>query len=500
MNGMFTIAIYDSVDQSLFVARDRLGVKPLYFSLTHKHFIFGSEIRALLASGLVRNKMGESGLLQYFMHQSTPSPDTILEDVFQIRPAHFVIIKDGKFSQQRYWDFGIANEEAPSDYTMATKSVRRLLLQSVERRMISDVPLGAFLSGGIDSSAVVALMAQVSDRVSTFSVTFDEEEYDESRFSQRIATQYRTDHHPILLNPGLMLEELPNALDAMDSPSTDGINTYVISKYTKAAGLTVALSGLGSDELFAGYHYFRMWKRLKQNSFFMLPGGLRRAVMRLLYRNADSSRLERMEQLALSDGSIGETYPAFRQVSGRGTALALMSHEHSARISNVGKDNSLNGNMDQHPLLSQFSIAELTNYTLNVLLKDTDQFSMASALEVREPYFDYKLVDYILMLPDKWKLGKTPKKLLTDAMGNLLPTEIINRPKRGFLLPWEHWLKHELCGFAKERIDYLADRPEFAGDKVQQVWTTFMNNPKGTTWPYVWQLVALSHWIKKNLD
>jgi asparagine synthase (glutamine-hydrolysing) len=177
-----------------------------------------------------------------------------------------------------------------------------------------------------------------------------------------------------------------------------------------------------------------------------------------------------------------------------------MSHEHSARISNVGKDNSLNGNMDQHPLLSQFSIAELTNYTLNVLLKDTDQFSMASALEVREPYFDYKLVDYILMLPDKWKLGKTPKKLLTDAMGNLLPTEIINRPKRGFLLPWEHWLKHELSGFAKERIDYLADRPEFAGDKIQEAWTTFMKNPKGTTWPYVWQLVALSHWIKKNLD
>jgi asparagine synthase (glutamine-hydrolysing) len=500
MNGMFTIAIYDSVDQSLFVARDRLGVKPLYFSLTHKHFIFGSEIRALLASGLVRNKMGDSGLLEYFMHQSTPSPGTILEDVFQIRPAHFVIVKDGKFSQHRYWDFGTSDKEAPSDYTVATKSVRKLLLQSVERRMISDVPLGAFLSGGIDSSAVVALMAQVSDRVSTFSVTFDEEEYDESRFSQRIATQYRTDHHPILLNPGLMLDELPNALDAMDSPSTDGINTYVISKYTKAAGLTVALSGLGSDELFAGYHYFRMWKRLKQNSFFMLPGGLRRAVMRLLYRNADSSRLERMEQLALSDGSIGETYPAFRQVSGRGTALALMSHEHSARISNVGKDNSLNGNMDQHPLLSQFSIAELTNYTLNVLLKDTDQFSMASALEVREPYFDYKLVDYVLMLPDKWKLGKTPKKLLTDAMGNLLPTEIINRPKRGFLLPWEHWLKHELSGFAKERIDYLADRPEFAGDKIQEAWTTFMKNPKGTTWPYVWQLVALSHWIKKNLD
>jgi asparagine synthase (glutamine-hydrolysing) len=335
--------------------------------------------------------------------------------------------------------------------------------------------------------------------VKTFSITFDERAYDESQFSQLIATKYRTNHHPILLKASDLLNELPNALDAMDSPSVDGMNIYVVSKATKAAGVTVALSGLGADELFAGYHYFRMWYQMKRLGFFRIPSGMRHTAIKFRIGKVDDSRLERLERLALSNGSMVDTYPVFRQVSGKIAAMEL------TRQVDFPLEETIKVQLREHDLehfahLSQMSIAELTSYTLNVLLKDTDQFSMASALEVREPFFDHNLVDYVVNIPDKWKLGKTPKKLLTDAMGELLPAEIVNRPKRGFLLPWEYWLKNELSGFAKERIDYLADRPEFEGDKIQQAWTAFSANPKGTTWPYVWQLVSLSHWMKKNLS
>ncbi|HLF63649.1 MAG TPA: asparagine synthase (glutamine-hydrolyzing) [Saprospiraceae bacterium] len=494
MNGMFALAIYDTVEQTLFIARDRLGVKPLYYYMNSKVFLFASEIRALLSAGLIPKKVSHTALQEYLFFQAPACPNSILEDIHQLPPAQYAYVREGQMHASSYWTFGATAPEQPDNYALAIKDVRHLLQESVRRRMISDVPLGAFLSGGIDSSAIVELMSQVEQGVNTFSIVFQEADYDESQYSDLIANKYATHHHKLLLSPQQFLEEVPNALNAMDSPSADGMNTYVVSKLTRQAGVTVAMSGLGGDELFAGYHNFKVWKNMKRYGFFMLPAPLRSVLTASISTSAEESRRERMAILSGSDGILTKAYPAFRQVMGSKLVASITRDK--------GKDPMLferNGLNDGFGILSQYSIAELTNYTRNVLLKDTDQFSMASGLEVREPFFDHLLVDYVMRLPDKWKLGSTPKRLLSDAMGELLPNEIVMRKKKGFLFPWAHWLKNELQDFAAEHIEFLADRQEFDGDEVRKVWLQFKKNASAIPWVYIWQLVALSHWLRKNL-
>ena len=256
--GMFAFAVWDKQEQRLFVVRDRLGIKPLYFYQDEKKFLFASEIRPLLASGLVAKKLDQEGLYDYFNYQTVHAPRTIVEGVFQLNPGEYAILKNGTFTKKTYWKLAPDQPDiVEGSYGEVKKQVRRLMLESVERRLVSDVPLGAFLSGGIDSTAVVALMAEVADQaVDTFSVVFEEPQFDESEYSELVARRFNTRHHPMLLKPQDFLNALPNALMAMDSPSGDAINTYVVSKVTKEAGVTVALSGLGGDELFAGYPLF----------------------------------------------------------------------------------------------------------------------------------------------------------------------------------------------------------------------------------------------------
>jgi asparagine synthase (glutamine-hydrolysing) len=278
MHGMFAFAIYDAVEESLFLARDRFGVKPLYYALYQDVFLFASEVRALLSTGLVSKKLDHQGVHELLMFQSAACPNSIVEGVKQLHPAHYAVLKNGRLEEKRYWMFGASANGVATNYTHACKEVRRLFFESVERRMISDVPLGAFLSGGIDSSAIVAAMSQIRAPVNTFSIVFSEPEYDESEYSDLMAQKYATRHHRLLLSPGEFLSELPNALDAMDSPSADGMNTYIVSKLTRKAGVTVALSGLGGDELFAGYPNFRVWHKLHRTGFFILPRVMRRLI------------------------------------------------------------------------------------------------------------------------------------------------------------------------------------------------------------------------------
>ncbi|MEM9987739.1 MAG: asparagine synthase (glutamine-hydrolyzing), partial [Bacteroidota bacterium] len=253
LNGMFAFAIWDKVEEQLFVARDRLGIKPLYWYQAEEKLVFASEVRALLASGQVPRQIDRASLPEFLRYYSVNTPNTLIQGVKMLKAGHFGIWKDGVWEMERYWDPSQHEGPEDSDYPTVKDQVRSLLQDSVEKRMMSDVPFGAFLSGGIDSSAIVALMASVSNQpVHTFSVVFEEEEFDESPWSDLIAKKYRTVHHPIPLKPQDFLKELPAALAAMDHPSGDGLNSYVVSQATKKQGFTVALSGLGGDELFAG--------------------------------------------------------------------------------------------------------------------------------------------------------------------------------------------------------------------------------------------------------
>jgi asparagine synthase (glutamine-hydrolysing) len=500
-NGMFAFAIWDDQLKELFVARDRLGIKPLYYFYTNGIFGLSSEIRSLVASGLIPKKIDEDSLIDYLRYQTVHAPGTIFKGVKMLMPGHYIEMKNEKLISKKYWDLtkNISRPSEGKNYTAVCKDVNDLLTQGVERRLIADVPFGAFLSGGIDSSAIVGLMSKVStEKIKTFSVTFDESEFSEAKYARLIADKFNTDHHEIKLKPVDFIAELPNALKAMDHPSGDGPNTYVVSKATKNTGITMALSGLGGDELFAGYEVFKRSLELnKKNWLNTIPQFLRSGGAAVLTRLKPGIASEKVAELIKQKKiDFNSFYPLSRQV--------LMDYQISEIVNGQLNENRVTEIIHESLItdpdlqISKVSIAEISTYMQNVLLRDTDQMSMAHALEVRVPFLDYKLVEYVLGIPDEFKSVTSPKKLLVDSLGELLPSEIVNRPKMGFTFPWKHWIKNELRVFCEQRLFSLAQRRFFNKTAVMKLWSDFLADDPRVTWSRIWHLVVLENWMQEN--
>ncbi len=504
LNGMFAFAIWDKQAKELFVARDRLGIKPLYYYKNEKNVLFASEVRALMASGIVPRIASKEGIVDFLRYQTVHAPNTILKDVYMLMPGHYMRISEKEFSITEYWNLknNISADSEGKSYEEVGKDIKELLLASVERRLISDVPFGAFLSGGIDSSAIVGLMSQVSNKkVKTFSVVFDESEYSEAKYAKMAAKKFNTDHHELKLTPNDFLNELPSGLKAFDHPTADALNTYVVSKLTKEAGITMALSGLGGDELFAGYDIFKRSVKLNNNQpLWSVPLRLRKGMGQLLKSVKDTVSSEKIHQLlSLSDGNFSSTYPISRQ---------FLSDDLIAKILNQNDlpENSVylllktqfSPDSPDHAFLSKVSIAEISTYMQNVLLRDTDQMSMAHALEVRVPFLDYKLVEYVLGVSDEYKFPTYTKKLLVESLGDLLPPEIAHRPKMGFLFPWDSWLRNELKDFCEQKIAKLGENNFFNNQVLMDYWMAFLKGDKKINWARIWIFVVLSNWLTEN--
>ena len=504
-NGMFAFAIWDDQHKELFIARDRLGIKPLYYCFTNGVFAFSSEVRSLLASDLIPKKLDEDSLIDYLRYQTVHAPDTIVKGVKMLMPGHIIEMKKEQLKIKKYWGLtsNISKASEGKSYTEVCKDVNQLLTKSVERRLIADVPFGAFLSGGIDSSAIVGMMSKVStEKVKTFSVTFDESEFSEAKYAQFIAKKFNTDHHEIKLKPSDFIEQLPHALKAMDHPSGDGPNTFVVSKATKEAGITMALSGLGGDELFAGYNVFKRSLELNKKAWLnLMPTFLRGAGASILLKAKPSVASEKIAELLKQNKiNFNSFYPITRQVLMDQQILKIVNrailpvNEVSQIISEIG----LNDKPTNKQPLTTTSIAEISTYMQNVLLRDTDQMSMAHALEVRVPFLDPVLVEYVLGIPDNYKSTASPKKLLVDALGDLLPPEIVNRPKMGFTFPWKNWMKNELKSFCEQKIVSLSKRIFFNEQGVIGLWKAFLNDDPRVTWARIWILVVLENWMQEN--
>lgn len=503
-NGMFSLAIWNKESHELFIARDRLGVKPLYYSQQNDVFLFSSELRGILASGLVLRKINKSVLQEYFSYQTVHAPNTLIKDVNMLLPGYHLSLKDGKMDIQRWWSprENYSTSSEGKNYSEVCKDVHSLLYNAVERRLISDVPFGAFLSGGIDSSAVVGLMSQIqSQKVKTFTIVFDEEEFSEAKFARLVANKFGTDHHEFRLTPDDFLRELPEALAALDHPSGDGPNSYTVSKITRNAGITMALSGLGGDEIFAGYPVFNRSLNLKeQNWLYHFPQPLRQLAGNIFAGlKKDTSSAKMAQVLSLTDASLRNTFPLSRQVGLPSYVKSILG------ISSLGSDAmqrvldiELEFNDKALPLLSQVSIAEITSYMQNVLLRDTDQMSMAVALEVRVPFLDYQLVEYVLGISDEYKKPIIPKKLLVDSLGDLLPHEVVHRPKMGFVFPWEVWLRKELKPLCDQSIRNLAKRDFIQGEYLLSTWDRFLKGDKQVRWLDMWLCTVLENWMEKN--
>ena len=499
LRGMFVFSIWDNQRQQLVLARDPFGMKPIYYHAAKNTLAFASEVRALLASGVVPRRLSLDGLASYLQFGSVQDPLTIVDGVRSLLPGHYLLIDRNEDALQieevACGNHLLAGAPVPqiADRREAVAALRKILEESLRLHLVSDVPLGAFLSGGIDSSALVALMSRVAgEKPKTFSVVFTETGFSEASHARLVAKTFGTEHREILLSEESLIGLLPSALEAMDQPTMDGVNTYVISKAVKEAGITVALSGLGGDELFAGYPSFRRARQLRRMA--ILPQQLRRSAS-VLGRALSNGwvRHRKFWDLVESDCSPYAVYAISRELFAPAEIRALL-RQTSLRSAPY----SCNGMTD---IINSVSTHELKGYMANTLLRDTDQMSMAHALEVRVPFLDPRVAQYVLGLPGEWKVdGRRPKPLLLDALGDLLPEEVWRRPKMGFTLPFERWMRSgleaELEGALLGKRDLT--RLGMNSDYVQVVWDSFKRNARQEPWSRTWALYVLNRWCSSN--
>jgi asparagine synthase (glutamine-hydrolysing) len=511
--GMFAFALWDSRRHYLFLGRDPMGIKPLYYAQSGSYFLFASEVRTLLGTGLLRARIDRAGLSNYLTFGSSYDPLTLIEGVRSLPAGHTLTWRSGALHESSYWELAGDQSGEPAepsfsaaDARAAAAQVQPMLEEAVRMQLVSDVPVGVFLSGGIDSSALVSIVSRGGVTPSTFSIVFREAEFSEAQHSRAIAEKFHTDHHEITVSQADVLTAIPNALSAMDQPTMDGVNTYFVSREARRAGVKVALSGLGGDEVFAGYSSFRTIPRMERFSraWNHAPRSLRgvfAAVFSALAPASDRNR--KLASLARDDGRISHPYFLSRMLFTPGQRDALLFNQGAEDVELVV---SAQHELLRHALsldpVNRVSYLESRCYMLNTLLRDSDFMSMSQGLEVRVPFIDHRLAKFVLAFPGKWKLNATPKKLLVNALAGSLPDEIVHRPKRGFTLPFEHWMRQELRAeiepvLEARRIDEGPLGGLLNGREVQRVWNDFLN--RSISWSRPWALYVLQRWCESHL-
>ncbi|HEV2493924.1 MAG TPA: asparagine synthase (glutamine-hydrolyzing) [Terriglobia bacterium] len=526
LEGMFAIALAERARGGragggrVLLARDRLGIKPLYYARAGSAWLFASEVRALLATGTVPRRLSSSALHSYLLFGSVGEPMTLVDGVVSLPPGHRLVIPaDGGIADVRpapYWDFARAARQPPDPLAGELRSVtarlRALLEETVERHLISDVPVGVFLSSGIDSTALAALAStahasHAASKVHTLTVVFPEQEFSEAKLARQTAARLGTDHQELLLSGDDMLARMDEALRALDQPSVDGFNTYFVSWAARQAGLKVALSGLGGDEIFGGYSTFPLVPRLQSLSAVgrWVPAPLRAATAALAERVAtsrgprDSAR--KLMALWREPESLPHPYFFSRLLFTPVQAAKLMPGGNGA-AAGLWKDwlQETARSAEQLDAFAAVSCLEARSYMLSTLLRDADGMSMAHSLEVRVPFLSHPLVEFVTRLPASMKRdGRTPKALLVGTLKELLPDEVVYQTKRTFTLPWEWWLRTTLKERVGAGIGKIASPLEEVLDSeaVEGIWSDFLAGR--TRWSRVWSLFVLSEWARYYL-
>jgi asparagine synthase (glutamine-hydrolysing) len=509
LNGMFAFALWDAPKKQLLLARDPMGIKPLYYCQSGQTFVFASEIRALLRTGLVPRKADPTAVLSYLAFGSVYEPWTMLEAVRAVPPGHVLLLENGSLRSREYWNLLQTSSQSVSEKVSrngknATDELPAVLRDAVLSHLVSDVPVGLFLSGGIDSSALVALLSQNGVRANTFSLVFEEAEFDEGQYSREVARRFGTEHHEIPVSQQETLGVLPEALTAMDQPTIDGINTYLVSAKTRAAGMKVALTGLGADEMFAGYSNFRRVPKMENfvRRFGRLPSFARRPVAASAAIFAGKSdRNRKLADMTAEQDSIIHPYFLARRLFGQEECERLF-----AAPSFEASEQSLDGMLRKCAAearsldsVNRVSYLESIFYMRNTLLRDSDFMSMAHGLELRVPFLERTLVETCFHIPGPRKLeGNSPKSLLLASLDVELPQEVVNRPKRGFTLPFERWLRGEMRPVVEDAlINSNWDQTFLSADAVREVWVRFLAGR--TSWTRPWSLFVLQRWCEQNL-
>jgi asparagine synthase (glutamine-hydrolysing) len=531
LRGMFALALLDlrkryATAPLLFLARDPLGIKPLYYTQTGEGFAFASEVRALMAGGVAPKTLSPDALTSYFLFGSVSEPVTLLDGVFSLPPGHHMLLyvpERRRMPRARaWWDAtrSPAAKEARTtrDFSSAARLLRPRLEDAVRAHLIADVPVGLFLSSGLDSSAIAALAARARAGICSFTLSFPGTAYDEAPLARSVAKHCGTQHREVPLEGEAVVSRLDEAVASLDQPSMDGINTYFVSWAAREAGLKVALSGLGGDELFGGYATFSDTPRIKGliRMAWFVPAPLRKAVaplLRAVVAGRSSPDAARKAIAAwLSPDALPHPYFFTRALFPPGAELSRLI-EPRFRPSTVGADGvtleptwlgwlerAADGARKLEGMGS-VSWLEMRCYMASTLLRDTDSVSMSRSLEVRVPLLDTPLVEFVGALPDAARrrdgMGKA---LLNAAIADLLPQNILAQKKRTFTLPWEEWLRGPL----RKRLEtsLAAPAPSLAaylrGDGVRQVWSAFLAGK--TSWSRPWSIYVLNEWCRRHLS
>ena len=504
LRGMFAFAIWDDKARTLFVARDRAGKKPLYYTTTaNGTFVFGSELKALLEHPDVQRDLNPEGLDAYFTLGYVPDPLSIFQNIHKLPPGCYLTFKEGKVAVRQYWDFELEPAESTREEDYLDE-LRLLLDESVRLRLISDVPLGAFLSGGIDSSTVVALMARnMGQPVKTFSIGFHEDSYNELKYARVTAQKYGTDHHEFFVTPDIC-EVVDDLAWHFDEPFADSsaIPTYMVSKLARDH-VTVVLSGDGGDELFAGYTRYVVDR--KRGGFERLPKPLREGVMRPLSERLPHAAWGRNYLHNVSLDPISrylDSVSVFTNLNRRSFYTSDFSRQLGPGGYVANLFNKLVENVKSDEPIDRLLYLDSKTYLPGDILTKVDRMSMAVSLEARAPLLDHKLIEFVTRVPAALKLaGLETKHLLKRAVRDLVPAEILNRPKQGFGVPIQEWINQQLRSRIRDTLsDARTKQRGYIDSHYVSVLLDEHERGRRDHSMSLWALVMLELWHRQFLD
>ncbi|MCO6439699.1 MAG: asparagine synthase (glutamine-hydrolyzing) [Nitrococcus mobilis] len=519
-NGMFAFAVWDRSERQLYLVRDRMGEKPLYYGRSGAAFLFASELKALTVHPQWQGTVDRNALTLYLRHNYIPAPWSIYQGIRKLPPAHFVVIGNGGADigePQCYWNLaavaeaGVAASVDAGDSHMLADELDELLRDAVGRRMAADVPLGAFLSGGYDSTTVVAQMqAQSARPVKTFTIGFYETGYNEAKHAKAVAEHLGTEHTELYVTPAEAMVVIPELPTIWDEPFSDSsqIPTYLVSQLARQQ-VTVSLSGDGGDELFCGYNRYvlghRVWRRLSH-----LPAGLRKTLSFILARTP-AGQLERVMGLLprrLQVSRLGDRLPKLAEVLGHQNGEAfyqsLVSHWKSPAEIVIGsrEPETLLGNTARHPnlpgLRERMMYLDAMTYLPDDILTKVDRASMAVSLEARVPLLDHRVVEFAWRVPTALKYrGGQGKWLLREVLYRYVPRELMDRPKMGFGVPIEHWLRGPLREWAEDLLGEKRLREEgfFNPAPIRRMWAEHVSGRRRWHY-YLWDVLMFQAWLE----
>ena len=506
LNGMFAFALWDSNKKLLFLARDRMGVKPLYYALQNNSFYFSSELKGLLALPFIQRELNIEALNKYLSFENVPSPHSIIKNIFKLEAGHILTIQNGQIKKEQYWDLPLDLPKLKITEDEAVEELERLFSESVKRRLLSDVPVGVFLSGGIDSSLVAKFMADVSgEKIRTFSIGFHEKSFDESKIAMKFAKELNSEHHQFLFDSKECLKLIPNIANLVDEPLSDAsiLPTYFLSHFASKQ-LKVCLGGDGGDELFSGYQIFPVHKLI--GLYDLLPREFKKLLLFIgnnmppkeTYLSFPFVLKQFLRGVGMSTdirmfvwmGAYLESEK--RQLINPGVYPKIQSNTYED-IRNYLSKKSIS--TDEDRMLYLISKIYLTD---DILVK-VDRASMATSLEVRAPFLDYTIQDFASQLPYEFKLNRLISKYILKKMAKKhLPSYILNKRKQGFAIPMTKWLKGELKDTLLNYTNksYIENQGIFQYDFVEKIVQNHLDE-KWDNKKLLWNLLVFQLWYEK---